>query len=141
MTQLIGCLVETCWHFARETVGESALWDKNQGPDKSIANRVDPAVDVQGLPAAPRIGYSLCSCYILHLSDHVQLAQAIGSPSRVLLELVKLCFVCLSCVADVPDPVIDQAQSRRLERAANATTSVVSAYYDMANFENIYGKL
>src|SRR5687768_11109105 len=104
--------------------------------EQAVAERVDPAVDGDGLTLAPRVLDDRGAAHVRHLRGHVQLAQPVGALLLV-LDRVELGAMERVDVADVAQPVVDQAEGLRLERGADAAAPVVAADDDVADAQDL----
>lgn len=106
---------------------------------EAIAQAVNPAVDLYLLTACPRILHNGGMADIIGLLDDVEFTESIqlcGSE-----HILNRHDMLMLDVANVPQPVIDEAQLAALERSLHTTATIVTADDDVLNLQGVDGIL
>src|SRR5688572_30293549 len=101
-----------------------------------VVEGIDPAVHGQRPALAPGVLDDGRPADVRHLGGDIELAEPVRAPLLV-LDGVELGAMEGEDVADVTQPVVDQAQRLGLERGADPAAAVVAAHHDVAHPQHL----
>jgi hypothetical protein len=108
-------------------------------PDESILNTVGPAVDEEFLPVVPGILDNRGLADVDDLLDDVEFAEPVGALiSRLRFEIDDMLVMD---VLDMPEPVVDEAETPIGEGGGDAGAAVMANHKDVAHFQIVHGEL
>jgi len=96
-------------------------------------------VNREWLPSRPRVLHDGCLADVDGLLEHVEFTEPIFAVA--VRETIQLRRVLLTYVLHVPEPVVDQAELRALERGTDATTAIMPAHDDVPDAKRVDGIL
>ena len=108
--------------------------------NEAVAERIDPAVDRQRLPAAPRIADDGCLADVASLLDDVQLAESIEARRGIGFGVDGRSVTVLN-VLHVAQPVVDQPERIAAVGRLDPAAAVMTADDDVLDPEHVDGVL
>lgn len=111
----------------------------SQVVQEAIAQAVDPAMDLHLLPARPRVLDDRGVADIIGLLDDVKLAE--GVQLRGAEDALHGHDMLMMDIANVTQPIIDEAQLAALQGSLDAATTIVPTDDDVFDLQDIDGVL